>query len=198
MARTARAPDPDRARKVLAAAEAREMDATSADNVRAELVWHPVHHDPEHPERVPVRRLVLDLDDLGPGDDMISRAQTSNFVGGEGFPITGMLAKLSDQDVTRIGTDAVVLVLWMARRKNGETGLTFEECMAQAGSSTQVMKEVTIQVRDHKPEVGEDRAGGPEAGPLTTHPGPSSPNGSAYTRETSSSLPSLAASPGAS
>lgn len=62
--------------------------------------------------------LELDTTQLGPGDDLVSRQQT-------GFPVTGFL------DQATIGADSLLILWWMARRKNGEPNLSFAEILLE-------------------------------------------------------------------
>lgn len=59
------------------------------------------------------RTLSLFLNDLGPQDDLVSRKET-------GFPVTPFFAE------DRFGMDSLMIVYWMARRKNGEPTLKFQ------------------------------------------------------------------------
>lgn len=56
----------------------------------------------------------LYLGDLGPQDDLIARKQT-------GFPVSPFV------DDERFGADSLAVLWWMARRKNGERRLRFDE-----------------------------------------------------------------------
>ena len=64
------------------------------------------------------RTIELSMEDLGPGDDLVSRQQT-------GFPVQSFF------DETRFGPDSLLILWWMARRKNGETRLKFAEVLAE-------------------------------------------------------------------
>lgn len=60
------------------------------------------------------RTLTLHLDDLGPNDDLAARKET-------GFPV----APFINDD--RFSTDSICVLWWMARRKNGERRLRYQD-----------------------------------------------------------------------
>lgn len=64
------------------------------------------------------REYVLNLGDLGPGDDVRSRKET-------GFPVSSFFSE------DRFGADSVLVLLWMARVKGGEDRLRFAQVLAE-------------------------------------------------------------------
>lgn len=88
------------------------------------------------------KTLELDTTQLGPGDDLVSRQQT-------GFPVTGFL------DQAAIGADSLLILWWMARRKNGEPALTFAEVLLEFPSYQ--------AIADANPDLTVAEAGAPEA-----------------------------------
>jgi hypothetical protein len=69
------------------------------------------------------RSLELWPSKLGPGDDDISRRQA-------GTPISGLIPQVFSGDYI-VGGDTVLLLWWMARRKNGEPGLSWRQVLAE-------------------------------------------------------------------
>lgn len=64
------------------------------------------------------KEYVIDFAALGPGDDLESRRQT-------GIPVTPFF------DEKTIASDSMVILIWMARRKNGEPGLRFDRVLEE-------------------------------------------------------------------
>lgn len=131
----AHAPDPDRITRIYAKAERQQQG-----DKRMKVTYRG-------------RMYRLSESDLGPGDDLICRAQTGAYVGGEGFALTGLMARLSNGDVTRVGTDVLLLVVWFARRKNGEPNLTFTEVLNDSGSSAELMRDLKMEVEWEEPDA---------------------------------------------
>lgn len=105
------------------------------------------------------RTLSLDLDDLGPGDDLRTRKAT-------GYPAT---AFVSDGD--KIGTDGVAVLWWLMRIKAGDK-VTFEQVVDDMGSFRQILEQFTVVFG----EPDEDEEGIEGADPLD--PPESSPSSS--------------------
>jgi hypothetical protein len=125
----------------------------------------------------------LTEDNIGPGDDLICRAQTAKFlqengVDAEGYTVTGLMASLAEQNGARVGTDVVAVFVWMARRKAGERGLSFAQALDEMGSAVQLMT-------DLQPAKDGDAVGEGEPGGSRPTPGPSSPSDLGSTPETS-------------
>lgn len=57
---------------------------------------------------------VLHVDDLGPQDDLLSRKQT-------GLPVTPFF------EDEKFGSDSLLIMYWMARRKSGEDRLRYQD-----------------------------------------------------------------------
>jgi hypothetical protein len=176
MARTARAPEPDRARKILAATDP-GGPASEDQTYSMRLEWEG-------------RVYELSQSDIGPADDMICRAQTSDLTKSRGFTVTGMMTALAAGGLAEAGTDCLGVLIWACRRKAGDTELT----ITQVFNSLPGYKELTEQlVITMTPEEDEDLGGDSPEGSLTAS-GPSSPNGSASTSKTSTGRRSKAAS----
>lgn len=73
-------------------------------------------------ERVAIRitlkgsTYTLHVGDLGPQDDLVARKQV-------GLPVTPFFAE------DRFGMDSLLIIYWMARRKNGEPNLLFQSIL---------------------------------------------------------------------
>lgn len=77
----------------------------------------------------------VDLDELGPADDLICRKAT-------GFPVSAFLNTSS----TGISADLVVVLVWLARRKAGEPRLLFHTVAAQYGNLRQIGNRFTVDL----------------------------------------------------
>lgn len=127
------------------------------------------------------RTLTFTEDDIGPGDDFICRAQTREWfrdqgLDHEGYSVTELVSQLRKGG--HPGTDVVLTVLWVARRKNGEPSLSFAQAIADAGSVKQLLAELDLD-----PRAG-DVPGEDEPGSSRPMSGPSSPSDSGSTPET--------------
>jgi hypothetical protein len=60
----------------------------------------------------------LSIDDLGPADDLVARKQC-------GLPVTPFIEGES------FGADSLLILWWMARRKEGEANLRFEDVLKE-------------------------------------------------------------------
>jgi hypothetical protein len=127
------------------------------------------------------RTLTFTDDDIGPADDFICRAQTREWfremgMDHDGYTVTELVAQL--QKGGHPGTDVVLTMLWVARRKNGEPSLSFAQAMAEAGSVKQLTADLDLSGAGGA--VGEDEPG--EASRPSS--GLSSPSDSGSTPET--------------
>jgi hypothetical protein len=69
------------------------------------------------------RTLQLHFRDLGPADDVVSRAEA-------GVPISGVELNIATgKDL--MGLDRILVMWWMARRKSGEPNLHYHEVVAE-------------------------------------------------------------------
>jgi hypothetical protein len=69
------------------------------------------------------RTLELHFRDLGPGDDVVSRAEA-------GVPISGIELNIAaGKDL--MGLDRILVMWWFARRKSGEPNLHYHEVVAE-------------------------------------------------------------------
>jgi hypothetical protein len=84
----------------------------------------------------------LSLTDLGPGDDLVARQQT-------GIPVQPFF----EED--RFGPDSLLILWWMARRKNGEKRLKFSEVLAEFPSyaAIEAADPEMVMVEDDSPEA---------------------------------------------
>lgn len=93
------------------------------------------------------RTLVLHTADLGPQDDLISRKET-------GLPVTPFFAE------DRFGMDSLLIVWWMARRKNGgEPNLRFQQVLDEFPTYQSISEsEFKIESLEEYPETEEEQA----------------------------------------
>lgn len=96
------------------------------------------------------RTVTLHLADLGPQDDLVARKET-------GLPVTPYFAE------DRFGMDSLLIVYWMARRKNGEPNLRFQHVLDEfptynsineSGFSIEALEELSEE--DAKEEADSD------------------------------------------
>lgn len=99
------------------------------------------------------RQLSFSTGDLGPGDDLACRMAT-------GWAFTGFVSMLQTQE--KVGTDIAAAVLWMARRKNGEPGLTWDAHLETIGSNDEMLRDLQIG----EPAIDATTEGSGAAGPL--------------------------------
>jgi len=92
----------------------------------------------------------LYLSDLGPQDDLVARKQT-------GFPVTPFL----EQEA--FGADSLLILWWMARRKDGEGDLRFDEVLAEF-PSYQSLNDADFKVEAVEEDAVEDAGPLPSAG----------------------------------
>lgn len=91
------------------------------------------------------RTLVLHTADLGPQDDLVSRKET-------GLPVTPFFAE------DRFGMDSLLIIWWMARRKNGgEPNLRFQAVLDEFPTYDSINEsEFKIESLEEVPETDEE------------------------------------------
>lgn len=91
------------------------------------------------------RTLTLHTADLGPQDDLVARKET-------GLPVTPFFAE------DRFGMDSLLIVWWMARRKNGgEPNLRFQQVLDEYPSYEAITaSEFSIESLEVAPETEEE------------------------------------------
>lgn len=87
------------------------------------------------------RPLKLAMSQLGPGDDAATRVQTMRAFG-ESFPFQGFVSLM--QHGAQVGTDIVLVVLWMARRKNGEPDLQLKAVLDDVGDNERFLADLQL------------------------------------------------------
>lgn len=94
------------------------------------------------------RRLELMTADLGPADDLRSRNET-------GFPVSAFLAE------NRFGTDAILVLWWIARTKNGEPRLRFAQVLKEFPTlaALQAANPEIFELEDDRKSSGEIELG---------------------------------------
>ena|SRR5690554_5392550 len=87
----------------------------------------------------------LHMDDLGPHDDLLARKQT-------GLPVTPFF------EDERFGTDSMMMLLWIARRKDGEPNLRYDEVIKEYPNMKAIQEanfrieaEEQVEVEDETP-----------------------------------------------
>lgn len=95
------------------------------------------------------RAYTLHISDLGPHDDLVSRRET-------GLPVTPFFAE------ERFGMDSLLIMFWMARRKNGEDRLRFEQVVEEFPTYE------SISEADFKVEAIEEIDGEDNSDPLSS------------------------------
>lgn len=107
----------------------------AAQRTRAEQPYITIT-DPESGQSAELR-----FDQLGPGDERLAREAC-------GVPVSRVFTDGYVQ-----GADTVLMLWWIARRKNGEPSLTYEQVEAECPTLADIGRlEITITTPDDDPE----------------------------------------------